>query len=432
MPVVGDLIVNLRARNAQFNQQFKGSATTVERSAERIQRAGDRMARIGRTISLGLSAPLGLVAGNAIRMAASVEESEQLFGVAMGRMEGRARKFSKNLQEQFGLNAFAINRMVGTFNLMFQGMDIAEEGALAMSTALTQLTLDMASLRNESIDDVFIKISAAITGQVEPLRRFGIIIQETTAEAALLKRELIEQGEVLTEQQKIYGRFLAILDQSKADTGDLARTILSTTNQWRVFRERIALANVEIGNVFLPVVNAALRVMNALAKQFLGLDDATKVWIATIALSVTALGPLILITGLLIKSFGFLLPIFGKMVLGIGVLIGAVGLLALAWDDTRTKLRQLFISDEQFNKWNRQFEEAFGVNPARVVGDFIESMKMIPGKLGDLLASLPDRIRARLEEVNALVRDRTGRSIVENFRLMGEGIRNAIRTLPRH
>ena len=137
---------------------------------------------------------------------------------------------------------------------MFKSMGLTSDGAANMAKALTSLAYDMASFYNLKPEEAFLKLQSGITGEAEPLKRLGILINEATVKTYALKHGIGEQGKALTELEKVYARYFAILDQTKLAQGDLLRTGDSLTNVFRTIWNLIKQTGTEIGTAFLPAI----------------------------------------------------------------------------------------------------------------------------------------------------------------------------------
>lgn len=107
---------------------------------------------------------------------------------------------------------------------MTKSMGIAGDTAYDLSTSLVLLAQDMASFYNMDTEEAFVKLRAGITGETEPLKALGILVDENTVSQYAYQNGLAETGEELTQQQKVLARYYAILDQTSTAQGDLART----------------------------------------------------------------------------------------------------------------------------------------------------------------------------------------------------------------
>lgn len=306
-----------------------------------LDQVGTSMRSLGTTLSVGITAPLALVTKSLIGAASAAAESESLFEVSMGEMADEARAFSEELRTQFGLNSFEVRRMMGVINNMVTSMGVSTEAAFEMSKAIVQLTNDFASFFDKTTEEAFEKIRSGITGEIEPLKQLGIVVNAVAVENALLTRGLIEQGETLDETQKVYGRLLAIIDQSANAQGDLARTLTSPANQFRVLSARIEETKIQLGNALIPaasaftamIQNKVLPAIQRAVEWFNNLSQSEQGQvIATVAL-VAAAGPLLIVLGSMIKTLAALVAIISSPVgLALAGLVGAFGLVVTSGD----------------------------------------------------------------------------------------------------
>lgn len=199
--------------------------------------------------------------GSFVSSAMEAEESENLFTVSLGENAAAARQWSQRLGESLGLNEYAIRKQVATFNTMFESMGLGNDAALKMSEGLTQLSQDMASFYNLKPEEAFQKLQAGMTGETEPLKRLGILVNETTVKEYALRQGWIKQGETLSEVGKVYARYGSILSQTEKAQGDLARTQDSATNVQRSLRAEWEQTKIVLGDALLPAVTKVAKSM---------------------------------------------------------------------------------------------------------------------------------------------------------------------------
>ena len=202
------------------------------------------------------------------KMAMDAQESENLYEVSMGNMADATRQWSEELSDALYLNAYEVRRSVGTFNAMFNSMGLSAVAARDMSQGLTQLTYDMASFYNLKPEVAFQKLQAGITGESEPLKRLGILVNETTTKAYAMAHGIGDATGKLTEQEKVLARYGLILEQTTKAQGDMERTLDSSTNVFRSLWSIIKETAIAIGNKLLPVVtDAAIKIRDWLIES---------------------------------------------------------------------------------------------------------------------------------------------------------------------
>lgn len=267
MAVVRNILVRVGAdiRGYQTNM------AQAQRSTQMSMRSIAGSLAVGRValVALGAAAvaAFAIVSKNAIKAAMDVVESESLFTVSMGSMGAAARAWSEDLQASLGLNAYEIRRSVGVFYNMTTSMGLARKEAYKLSTELTELAYDMASFYNMPVEEMLIKLQSGITGETEPLKRIGILVLDNVIKQYAYAEGIANVGDELTEQQKVMARYIAIMAQTRNAQGDLARTIMSPTNQLRILKMQLQLASINLGNAFMPIVTIVLPILTNFAKS---------------------------------------------------------------------------------------------------------------------------------------------------------------------
>ena len=201
---------------------------------------------------------LGRLLKESVTNAMNAVESESLFETSLGGLSSQARSWSEKLSSDLGLDGYALRKNVGMLYTMTSSMGLGTQTAYEMSTSLTQLAEDMASFYNLSSDEAFAKLKSGLTGEAEPLKALGILVDENTVKQYAYKTGIAEVGSELTQQQKVLARYQAILGQTATAQGDLARTADSPSNQLRRTMNELQQASVEFGTALMPLVQVAL------------------------------------------------------------------------------------------------------------------------------------------------------------------------------
>lgn len=323
MGAVRNIVVRIGADVGAFNQAMQSASSS-------LAKFGSKMQSLGAGMSLAVSAPLILIGKNMLTMAMDAVESENLFEVSFGGMANSARKFSEDLSQSLGLNAYDVRKNAAMLDAMMKSMGLSENAAYKMSTGLTQLSYDMASFYNLNPQEAFDKIKSGISGEAEPLKALGVLVNETTIKTWALKNGLVAQGQELTEQQKVFARYGAIMEQTKLAQGDLARTMDSPTNKLRVMQERFNQLQIALGQQLIPIFTKVLEVINPLIQKFMELSPSMQKIIVVIGIIAAAL-PIVVtaIAGVItaIATIGEVLAAIGIEIL---IPIAAIGALVAA------------------------------------------------------------------------------------------------------
>ena len=300
-----------------------------------------------RTVGLGLSAaitaPIVAIGAATIKLGMDAVESENLVSVSFGDMRAAADTWSKELSDKLGLNQFELRKTAGTIFNMTTSMGINRQAAFDMSTGVAKLAADMSSFRNIPMEEALLKIRSGLTGEAEPLKAIGILVDDATIKTFAYAHGIAKQGEELTQQQKVMARWGAILQQTANDQGDLARTLDSPTNQLRLMKTRLEEAATALGVSLMPMVQKAISMISELvpyiqnaAQWFSNLSEPAKTAGVVIAGMLAAVGPGVYVIGGLAGAISNLIPLLKTLSIasaagnfsGLVTLFGAGGLLA--------------------------------------------------------------------------------------------------------
>lgn len=273
--------------------KLNSRADQVTRSIDgRFTMLASRMRGFGLAMSAGLTAPLVLAGKTALTAAMNAVESENKFEVAFKGMSAQARQWSEDFAGALGLNSYRLRDMAAQFQLLFNGMGIVQREGTKMSTMLTQLTYDLASLYNVPIEEAFIRLQSGMVGETEAVRRFGADVSDASMQAAALAMGIKKKVQEMSQSEKVMLRYRLILNQTRDAQGDLRNTADQAANQVRLFGERVQMLSIKFGQSLIPELQRALTFGNRVVDWFGRLDEAGRRNVLTIGAVTASLGPL--------------------------------------------------------------------------------------------------------------------------------------------
>lgn len=181
-------------------------------------------------------------------------ENLNLLEVTFSGTQAEAKKFVDTVADNFGLDKNAIAQYVSTFKQMANAMGQASEVGTAMSEALTQVAIDIASLRNVSIDTAVSDLSGAIAGQVKPVRKYGFDITMYSIDELMEEEGFGAIGRQLSQADKQLARTILLIRQSRDAWGDLGKTINTYANQQKVADAQLKNLQRTLGNLLIGTV----------------------------------------------------------------------------------------------------------------------------------------------------------------------------------
>ena len=250
----------LQKEIANTNKTVAGLKKTADKTQSGVMSAFNKL-KTG-IVALGI----GKVIKDSIMSGMNAIESDSLFDTSLGKMADNVRSWSNEVSEALGLDAVAIRKNTGVIYNMTTSMGLAEENALKMSKGISLLTEDMASFYNLDTAEAFNKLRAGLTGETEPLKALGILVDENTIKQVAYQHGIAQTGAELTQQQKVLARYVAILSQTGNAQGDLARTINSPANQLRLLKNQVIQLGRSFANILMPVISAVLPYITAFTK----------------------------------------------------------------------------------------------------------------------------------------------------------------------
>jgi prefoldin subunit 5 len=193
-----------------------------------------------------------------LNTASKYTETINLFTASMGEYAKEAYDFAKKASDVMGIDIADWMQNQGVFNTIITGFGVSGEKAAFMSKNLTQLGYDLASFYNIDVASAMQKVQAGISGELEPLRRLGYDLSAAKLQEEAAALGISKKVSAMDQAEKSMLRYHAIMTQVTVAQGDMARTLEAPANQLRVLRSQVNLAAREIGNIFIPALNAIL------------------------------------------------------------------------------------------------------------------------------------------------------------------------------
>lgn len=211
-----------------------------------------------------------------VALGSDLAEVQNVVDVTFTTMSDKVNEFAKNAMVSAGLSETMAKRYVGTFGAMSKSFGFSEAQAYDMSTALTQLTGDVASFYNISQDLAYIKLKSVFTGETETLKDLGVVMTQSALDQYALANGYGKTTSEMTEQEKVALRLAFVQKQLSAASGDLIRTSDSWANQVRVMQLQLQSLKATVGQGLINLFTPVLKVINILLGKLATLANAFK------------------------------------------------------------------------------------------------------------------------------------------------------------
>ena len=302
--------------------------SALKQANTKVSAFGTAMKNAGRNLSIGLTLPLAVAGGAAIKFASSFEESMNKVNVSFGNSKQQVKDFAQTTLQQFGIAEGSALDMAALFGDMATSMGLTRPAAADMSTSLVGLAGDLASFKDIGIDQATTALAGIFNGETESLKKLGIVMTEANLQRFAQDQGISSNIKKMSQAEKVALRYQFIIAKTANAQGDFANTSDSAANQMRSFQEGLKQLAQKFGEIILPTFTKLVTFANGLLQKFTELSPTTKKLIIVFAGIAAALGPVLYILGTLVN----LAPAIGtalKVMMGpIGLII--VGLTAIA------------------------------------------------------------------------------------------------------
>lgn len=257
----------------QNGVQLQAFATVLNslRISNNVGRGADNLntslgnLRAGTLLTVQVLRRLVDVLADCFNVSAQYVENLNLFRVTMADSTNEAYAYAEAVNDALGIDVSDWIKYQGFFQSVAKGFGLTAQKADLMSKNLTQLSYDISSFYNLSVDTAYVKVQAGIAGELEPLRRLGFALDQATLKQVAFNHGITQAYEDMTQAQKSQLRYVAMIEQAQAIgvTGDMSRTIDSASNNMRVLTARIQQLARAVGNILLPILSEILPYLTA-------------------------------------------------------------------------------------------------------------------------------------------------------------------------
>lgn len=274
MPRLADATAYLKTDNSDLKKGLDQGEQEVEGWGGRL---GGVMQGVGMAVGLGVAniamQAVGQVTqfmGDAVASASDMGETISKTNVLFGEGADAVIAFAETAATQFGQSQQQALDAATTFATFGKAAGLAGDDLTTFSTDFVGLASDLASFNNTTPEQAIQAIGAALRGETEPMRQYGVLLDDASMRQQALKMGLIETTtQALTPQQKVLAAQALIYAQTSAAQGDFARTSGGLANQQRILDAQMQNLQATVGQALLPVVLAFTSALNTLVQAVL-------------------------------------------------------------------------------------------------------------------------------------------------------------------
>lgn len=289
----------LKSVNRSMYATQRETQKSLDRMKRDMDRAGRDMAQSLQPVQFAAQAAFAAISLYAIKAAGDAAEVGNAFNVAFGDGAKAAREFADELSNRVGRSTTQVQQQMTQLRLVLDGLGLSGEKADAVVRGLTERAVDIGSLFNVEDADAFRAIISGISGETEPMKRFGVVVNETAVKAELLRLGFQGSSTEASEAAKAIARTNIILARTAVAAGDAENTQDSFNNQLKRARAEFHEAAIALGTQLLPAVTEITKATTGAIEAFTDLPEGVQIaGLALLGLA-AASGPIAaVITGL--------------------------------------------------------------------------------------------------------------------------------------
>ncbi len=310
-----------RAELEKVTKELEKQKTTLGKTADEWKELGDKFTDVGKDLTMKVTAPILAAGAASFKLGADFEQSMGKMEVVFEHNSRNIEKWAQNSLKDFGLARSTAIEMVGDFGALFKGMGINIQKTEEWSKTLVERTMDLSNFYDTTIDETINALNAIVTGQTEPLRRFGINMTQATLQEYAYSKGIRKKIQDMTEAEKVQLRYNYVIDKTNIAVGTTARESDTATGQLNRFKESVKELGLSFSEQVLPIITPVIKGLNNIIERFSNLSEGTKKFIVIAGGLVAVIGPVLLVLGSVFKAISNISEGIGaipKIIEGVG------------------------------------------------------------------------------------------------------------------
>lgn len=292
-----DSIEKYSKAEEELTDKTKAMIKKLEESGKKFEDVGKKISSVGNKMTLGVTTPL-LAAGTAIyKYSSDLTEAENKTEAVFGYMTDSVKDWASNSLDSFGMAKSTAYDAVSLYGDMATSMGLTKSSAADMSMSLVELSADLSSFQNISLEQSQNALKSIFTGETESLKNLGIVMTDTNLKAYAMSKGFEESYTEMSQAEKVQLRYQYVIEKSANAIGDYGRTNGEAAGQMKKLPEALKELASSFSDNVEPSITPIVTAINKAIVSFGKLDNGTKNFIVTTSLIAAAMGPLVSVIG---------------------------------------------------------------------------------------------------------------------------------------
>lgn len=242
---------------ARGERNFNRTADSIERRQRQLDKnlsqLGSQFGNFAAPVQTASALALGAITALSYQAAKRAEAVDGAFQQTFRNMPKEASTAASAVSDEFNRLETDVKENFTQMSSVMTALGLEASQALSVTDQLQRRSLDLAAFRDVEDAEAFRAVMSGITGETEPLKRFGVVLNETAVKAELLRLGFKGNAQEASEAAKVTARANIILRQTADVQGQVAREAGNATEKEKALRTEFTRTAEQFGKQFLPV-----------------------------------------------------------------------------------------------------------------------------------------------------------------------------------
>lgn len=285
-----------RASLKRVNGEIKNTSNEGVKSTSKLEGAWKKLQKVTSNplFTVVSAAAITMFAKSAIQSFAEVEDASSALQATFGESGDRMIAWANESALAFNLSRKEALGAAQTMAVFGDSAGLAGQDLEQFAISLTERAADAASFFGGSTADAITAFGAALRGETEPIRKYGVFLDDATLRAKAFEMGLVDTtSKALTPQVKTLAAYNVIMEQTTRVQGDVSRTQDSMANQIKQSQAQMENFKTTVGETLAVGLGPMLKALNSLMGAFNGLPQPIK----SVAVGIAVFGAALLVIG---------------------------------------------------------------------------------------------------------------------------------------
>lgn len=252
-----EVIPTAKGFERALNKEIGGASASAGTSAGGVA-GGGFVAGFGKAIPIigGVLAAAGLgnLISDAITNASDYSQAQGAVEDVFGSLGAQAvQSFADGGAKSVGQSSNDILSSASLLGIFGKAAGLADQDLVDFSTNLITLGADLSAFANTTPEEAVQALSAGLRGESEPLRKYGILLDDATLRNKALELGIYDGNGSLTQQQRILAANAVIFEQTATQQGKFAAESDTLAGKQAILAASIENISTKLGTAFLPI-----------------------------------------------------------------------------------------------------------------------------------------------------------------------------------